>query len=1280
MFDMVSEKLISILEESLVWMFESFISPFADLRMLTTLIFGKDSKFSSVWGTFRPDELSLALGPVYYTVFTLAGIVFLSLIVVNGARISGAGVNPQTRNVLTDFLKDLLFVTIVLFNLPLIYDLLFAINMNIVNLFSSAYKNTQLTKFSSSFEDMKSAAGSAWGVLGLIFIYLILLGLTIWANLYYLMRKVTLVILMALGPLMAVMWLLPQFKPLTGAWFKELVGSIFVQAIHAFVFFTVATMSSADKSFLGTVMVYVLFIPITESLRRLLSVGGDMQGGLNKTAAMFGMAGLAGMAGSIKGALQDKSVMGALKETYQGTANAMKGKGGAEGEAGADSLKNTLGANPGSDIGSDTKAEKMLRTGDIFSKGGKAVLGMAGSIAGMPLGPVGAMAGATAGFTVGGALGGVGGRAGAAMVQGIGNRLAKGKEAAMALKQGEDEDELATSIADTETANWAKENKDSVMADLKERFPNATPADLEKKFNGIQKEKHAGFYQAAQANFRTADANAKNDALGKDLANSSAMALADKWGEENQQNFMEQYDRTNPQKPGESDNAYQTRRMNAFNDKKADMRKMFHNAGLQALDGKGLDEPMSKDTFIAGLKSQLGAVDGLDPSTDYAAVATKAVNGLPGMKLLSQNGKPNIPYLASGMANAAVKQQKDAFVADQMKQGISESDAINDFDTNHAKPAYQKALSTYNESLNNLSDVKALTKPMNGNAQIPKLASRMANVAVGQQKQAFIDNQVGQGVSQVEAENNWNTNHAQPAYKQALQSFSHSLNDLSDQKALSNPLNGKPNIPKLASQMATVAVGRQKDAFIANQVSQGVSATDASDNWSANHAQPAYARSLETYSNSLSNMSDLNDIVKAPNALSNIGKNVGHRAMQAGAFAGAASGVTGFAQGVSNFANATSQGTAAAGSKLVSSMYGQEQGNYISNGVKAIVPSLQEGHSVATQALAEAKGGAVNAQADYSNNVGYGAAILGGTTGYRVGKSIASKFTPYKNAVQNEISSPSEVMQMAQTIIDDRGHTQIAPGAVRQVITPDESYIEVKTNSGENQIVSRKGAGHPGLRQGEAVYQDLQMQNDALVVSKPNGMQTSTYRLDSGGGRIPSNVAVQQNPNTLLGSPQQGTRHRPVQKQNVPLYNQSVDAGQFYVEDIAQAKMSNVQVVVEKDRQYVTAQKDGSTYRVSPVYSGDSRLGSSESRTIPMVVKNGTLKPNLSAVSNVAVQAAVNGGAEVEDYYTSKSLGGMVGSQQLEEMMPGKQFERIQRTQLKRAELDAVRRKQGILG
>ncbi len=1498
MFEQVSEKLIQILEESLLWMFESFISPFADLRLITTLIFGRDEELSSVWGTFRPDELSLALGPVYYTVMGLAGIVLLSLIVVNGGRVSSAGRNPQTRNVLTDFLKDLLFVGIVLLNLPLIYDLLFAINMNIVDLFSSVYDTEEVTRFSNSFEDMKSAAGSGMGTLGLIFVFLILTGLTLWANLYYLMRKITLIILMALGPLMVVMWLLPQFKSLTGAWFRELTGSIFVQAVHAFVFFTIATVSAADSSFIGTVMVYVLFIPITESIRRLLSVGGDVQGGLAKTGAMFGMAGLAGMAGSIKGALQDKSVMGAIQEAYKGGSGAMKGKSktGDDVDGGADNLKNTLGASAGSDVGSDTKAEKMLKTGDIFSKGGKAVMGMAGSVAGMGLGPVGAMAGATAGFATGGALGGVTGRAGAALAQGAASRLAKGKEAANAVPK-EGSEEFADAVADTETANWAKENKDSIMADLKERFPNASPADLDKKFDGIQKEKRAGFYQGAQANFKEANSNAKNDALGKDLANSSALALADKWGENNQQDFFDQYDQEQPQKPGESKGNYQARRMNAFNDKKAEMRGKFHDEGIKALEGRGLDEPMSKEAFLKNLAPAASELAGVAHQEGYSNAIRGAIEDTQ-----ASSGK----FAAKDLANASsvaltnnwAKQNKENFMNDfekanpkqsneseadyqsrkntafndkkddmqkafygaavesaggesaleskiepkafsdrlasnvQKVEGVSQqsgySDAINGAikttqasngkapakdlanassealtnnwakqnqgafmsnyeqanpqQENESDSAYQTRKNTafnskkadmqkafYGAAVTSAGGEGALETSIEPKAFSERLASNIQKVEGVSQQSSYTDAIKGAiptgranggkviakdlaNTSATALTGNWEqqnkesfmndyaTQNPQTAgesnvafqqrsanafaakkssmqkafYGAAVQSaggeanlenaiapaeFSKNLSGNIQkiegvgneyQAAMTNAVNnlsgmqmtsqkGQPNIPYLASGMANAAVKKQKSSYVADQVAQGVTPSSAASDWDNNHAMPAYQKAAETYNDSLSGISNVKSLSQAAGPMGNIGQSVGRKISQGVAFTGAATGISGFAKGVTDLKDATVNGTTAVGTNRVSNIY-NEDGNKLVNGFKAVGPSLKAGHSEAIQTLADANGGAVNAQAAVSNNLGYGAAIIAGAGGYRAGKRMANKLSPYKAAVQESISSPSEVMQMAQTTTDDRGNTQIAPGAVRQVITPEESYIEVKTNSGENRVVSRKGAGHPGLRKGETVYQDLQMQDDSLVVSKPKGSQTSSYRLDSGGGRIPSNVAVQQNPNSLLGTDQPNSRHTPISKQSVPLFNQNVDSGNFYVEDMAQAGMENVQVVVEKDRQFVTAQKEGKTYRVSQVYAGDSRLGTNESRTIPMQITNNTIKPNISNGSNVAVESYAGGNDIPEDYYTSNSLGGMLPNNDYSQMIPNKQMERVRRTQLKRSNLDSVRRKQGILG
>lgn len=1393
MFNLVGDKLQEIFDGLMMFLFESLISPFMDLRLVHTLIFGRDDTYSTVWGTFRPDELSAALGPLYYTMMGLAGVLLVSLIAVNGARISSAGSNVTSRTSMVDFLKDLAFVGIILLNLDLLYDLIFAINMSVVGLFSSAYDSQQLSLFSTSINamtDHQAATDSTqnMGVMGTIFVFLILIGLTLWANVYYLMRKVTLIILMALGPLMIVMWLLPQFKSMTGAWFREFTSSVFIQAIHAFVFWTVATVALAEKSFVGTVLLYMLFIPISESIRRLLNVGGDMQGGLNKTAAMFGMASLAGMYGSIKGAVgENKSVMGSLNEAYRGASGAIKGKGGiGEGGSngvGADDLKKTLGANPGSDTGSDTKAEKMLKTGEIFSKGGKAVLGMAGSIAGSPLGPVGAMAGATGGFALGGAVGGVAGRTGAALAQGIGSRIEKGKNAAAAIGGKEmDKDKLAANIADSETASWAKENKDAVMADLKERFPDATPADLDKKFNNMQKEKRAGFYQNAQANFKSASMAAKGDALGKDLANASSEGMANKWAEENQKPFFDQYDKENPQKPGESTGNYQARRMNAFNDKKNEMRSKFHEMAKGVLPEGGMDAPVSKEDFVRKLGQKMG-VDPKGNSDAYKNAMTGAVAGVAGIAGLKQPlGKDVANASADALTNKWVTDNKSAFMKNFEKENPqAEGESAEAYENRKATAFNNKKAdarkSFYGAALKSLGGEENLEKPVIGDSFSKNLGSELdsmqnskdgkaALVGAGQvagyksaltgavagvagtkqilgkdaanasadalsekwgsdNRSSFMKNYESQNPQGSEESNEAYASRKESAFsakksqvrqnfygaavkslggegklEEAVQAgtfsnnFNNQLQSMPEVKgsnemvsAAGNAVNnlggikmvsekGKPNIPYISSGMANAAVQQQRTAFIAGQVSQGVSEVAAGQDWDKNKAVPAYQEKLKTYNDALQNAGNTGSLVNAGGS----SQIVGQKLQQTAAFVGAATGVAGFAKGVTMLSEGASNGKAAMATTFADRAYGSNEGSQVGRMTKAVMPAISAGVAATVQPLADDKGGVVNAQADYQNKSGYIGGVIAGAGGYRAGKSFANKVSPFTNKVQESISSPGEVMQMAQTTTDDRGNQQIARGAVRQVITADESYIEVKTNSGENRVVSRKGAGHPGLRKGEAVYQDLQMQDDQLVVAKSPGMQSSSYRLDSGGGRVASNVAVDQNPNTLLGSPRAGSIHQPTPRKNSPIFNQNVDSGKFYVEDLAQAKMENVQVVVEKDRQFVTAQKDGMTYRVSPVYAGDSRLSSGETKTIPMVVKSGSLQPTRSDVSQVAMKAVDAATGTNEDYYSSKSYGGMVPTDAFEDLMPGKQRDRIRRSQLRREELDSVRRKQGILG
>lgn len=1117
MFTPVEEKLLDIFEGIIKWMYESFVAPFIDLPTLKNLIYGKYKEGDLVWGTFEPSNLTEALNPIYYTMMTLSGFFIVAFIILYGIRISGAPLNPQKRTDSIELIKDLVLVGIVLLNLPTLYDLMFTVNQGIVNAFNGAYE--------SALDDLGNEEEDE-GILGWLFVQLILLGLMVWANFYYMMRKLTLIILMGMGPLMMAFWLHPQFKPITSSWLKELTGSIFVQSIHAFVFWTVATLSSSSSGFIETVIVYLIFIPISESIRRLLLMGGEMQGGLAKAGAMLGLGALSGMYGAVKGAIGDKSVTSALKGAYQGLKDQKAG--------GADSPeeKNAINSLPGTDVGTTTTANKMLKAGEIFSRGGKAVFGMAGAVAGSPMGPVSAIIGATGASAVGGVMGGAAGRVGTAALQGIAERHKKGVENKNATAGKNDdgfEENFANQIAEQDTASWAATNKTSELARLQELHPDATPEQLENKFQQIAAQKRAGFYQDAKRNFASIS-NKDNGkfANGDSLVGTTSQAMAENWGANNQNDFFNNYDKTNPQKDGEKLEDFQVRRMNAFINKKDEMRLAFANKGNEVISQMGAvdgAEPVSKTEFANRLASSIGGIKDVGNTTGLSSAAQQAVSHVQGESVLNPKGKGNVLFLASRMANLQTEKMKEGYISEQTAQGINQSTAEQQWES--IKPAVHRAnLNKFNESAqaaNNLTYSSGLSKGI----------------------------------------------------------------EWSSQKGA--------NLAKWASGF---------------------------------------------------------------------------------------SGASGFVQGTNNLSEAVQSGMKSFSSTMaVSSQFGSTG---IVSQIKGFKQASVDAVNTTIGTIAEQAGGAVAAQSKLQNATGYTTGMFFGAAGYQVGKSVVSRVSPFKQAVQEQIKSPSEVMQMAQTVTDENGNTRIAPGAVRQVITPNESYVEVRTKSGTSQVVSRKGAGHSGLRKGDVIYQDLEMQGDSLMVASPKNGGSSSYRMDSGGGRVPSSIMIAANPNELLGSPRVSNTHRPITRnREIPSYSQSVDNGQFYIEDLKNHGMENMQVVVEKDRQFVTGQKGGVTYRVSPVYAGDTRMSKTESINIPVSIKNNKLAPtnpvvtsqvavhsNMVSLDDTNISGDTNAAAD-HQYYSSQTVGSL---------MVSRDALRAQRSLNKRQELDQVRRKQGLLG
>ncbi|EAR66138.1 hypothetical protein B14911_10402 [Bacillus sp. NRRL B-14911] len=1241
MLNAVAEKLIDIFEGIIQWMFDSLIEPFTGIAQLKDLVFGRSGDGKLVWGTFQASDLTDAFNPLYTTMMTLAGFFLVAFIVLYGMRIAGAPLNPQRRNESMEMIKDLLLVGIVLFNLPTLYDLLFSVNQAITGLFGGAY-DSNLDKLNEKRSEEAS------GVIGYIFIQLILLGLMLWANFYYLMRKVTLIILMSMGPLMLAFWLHPQTKPITSSWLKELIGSIFVQSIHAFVFWTVATVSATSSGFVETVIVYLIFIPISESVRKLLLMGGDMQGGLARAGSMLGLGALAGMYGAVKGAIGDKSVMGALKESYNGI---RKGTGSQSqnGEAGS---KETMGALPGSDIGTSPTAEKMLKAGDIFSRSGKAVFGMAGAVAGSPMGPAASIMGATGASAAGGVAGGLAGRAGAAAIQGLAARNKLGIAAFQNGGIGKNgqgfEENLANELADRETTNWADQNKASELNRLRELHPDATNKELEDKFDHIKTQKRAGFYSDAKANFAAAKSQDGQNAKGAKLVEASSQAMANQWADDNKNSFYADYEKENPRSNDESQESFESRRAVAFQQKKTQMLNGFAQKGNQIVSEMATDanEPINKKEFMSKLGSAMAGVNGNSTSKNLAGAAAESVSDLPSEDL---TGNQVVRATSQAMADQWANDNKNSFFADYKKSNPRAVDESQGSFESRQEAAFQsKKIQVQNGYEQKGRQIVSELAP-NGTDPISKteFISKLGTAVGGELGSSSLQSLKGaanQAVSHVQGEN-----------------------------VLQN--NGKPNTLYLTSRMAnskTEEMGRQ---FISQQMDKGVSQNEAHQMW--NQKMPTvHQANLSSYKQNI----DAAGAKTFTNGFQGSMERMGDTGVRTINYLAASSGIRGMVQGTKNLGSSLQSGFQEASASLaVSSEFGNA--GFLSH-VKGFKQAATEGIQGTMTALADSNGGVLQSQVKMQNMAGYTAGVLLGTKGYQIGKAAVSNFSPLKEDVQNQIKAPAEVIQMAQTIIDENGNQRIAPGAIRQITTPNESFIEVRTKSGETQVVSRTGAGHSGMRNGDVVYQDLDVQGETLVASNSKNGSPGTYRVDSGGGRVPASITISNDPNELLGNPQISDRHKPSSKVQLPSYSQNVDTGQFFVEDIQNQGMNNLQVVIESDRQFVTAQKEGITYRVSPIYSGDTRLMNSDSIQVPVEIKNNQLKPTSTVKGS---NFAVNGHAttlENSSYteYPESPGTAYYSSKAIEALMPSKAAIRAQRGLDKRIKLDEVRRKQGLLG
>lgn len=1267
------DKIIGWVGGLIVSMVKTFLSPIYKLiDTIPDLIFGGDS--AKLNFLFKDDTAGSVLNTGLPVMFKFAAFLVLVSAVIAGAKYSAAAINPTNRTYIIEYAKDLMIVSICIWHLDFFYNIVFDINTWVASEFKRAIGEQSLDVFKPGQTITElSMDKNKDDYLFQIFAMLIEVGLSLWANFFYLMRAVSLYILMLMGPVMVGMWLFPQKKQQTLYWMREFVGTVLIQGIHAITIWLIFVLVGKSDNTIIKLILFAMFIPIGEIVKGFIGLSTNTVGAVNRAGTMLGMGALASMAGIIKGIRDDHR---SNKEKTRASKEGEEDK-----KEDADNPKNALGANLGTDIGTTSRAARMLKAGQIGSMVGKATGGLAGLAMGAGLGPEGMTVGTFAGSKAGGVPGAVTGRTLAAGLEGV---TSAGKHIGSSVKKGLDtykglngeqypeltDEDIAQDLATKDFENWKADNPDSAVASrLKQAFPGASDAEIAKKVAKTNSDQISHFKNQRKQDLQNMKKNATPYGNARDLVNAATNAFQKGYEADHKDAFMSQL----------PENMSAEEKEKKWNDHINSKVQGFRNHAEQAAIKAGAMPVDAKDKQGNNLFDKSYVNKDAFASQLALGKVGKAVEGVKGETL--ESGHQNMGQVDS-LVGASTAAFKKAYTADHkagfMKQLPADvpqqekeaawnkhlSQKVQGF-KNHAQKAAEQAgivqqkdgtsyankeafASQLSQQLQNnpninamgVSSVSGIQKAVNG-VKTHSLAN-----GYGNQKQKGVSN-VGNLV-QASTES-FKQGYAAENKANFMKNLSPTMSQTQKVEAWQSHLNDKGNEFKAVAQQAAVQAGAMpiqakdtsgkslhnqsyinKDAF-ATQLTKGLQSHASLGTVSQQVGSGITSAIQGVRSHGVATGGAINKAVFAATQTQASMARAGNLSVSEieRSYADASASVANISQSAGKMAIPTSAvGRMTQQSKMV--------GVSMMEGAKHLVhtkgmENVSQAYFNASSAVQQAGGNAVQrvmsgtaaavhtslggnaAERHYNVTKGlsYAAGVIGGAGAYQATARMVSKHNPYNKAVQTEAKEIQEIQGMVPTTTDATGRQSVAQGAVRLVTTNNKSWIEAKDSSGMTQVVSRYGSGDSSIRSGQVVYQDLNI-SDGQLTQYRNGMKaTPAYIQDSSGGKISINRSININPNQLVGNQNQ----RPLQQKPVfsepPLtVSHKVDNGHFYMSDLDQGGYQNVQMVVERDRSYMVATTtDGTVSRISPFGKGDTRLQANQRIERVCEVQDSSIKP-----------------------------------------------------------------------
>ena len=215
---------------------------------------------------------------LFYLIFM---VIAVSLVIVAVIRIilkkQLGTFSSAARFSMMEGIKDLIITLFLLSFTWLLLHFVMLLNYEFVDIWKSAVSGKRLMESGGNFNTLSA-------IIYQFFFFVI----EIYVNFVYIIRSLMIPALIITSPLFVIAFSFGTIgKKLTGQWFKEFIGNVFIQSIHAFVYGLILV-SSLSLRGIEKIVVCASFIPLTAMFKQILGIGGDQllkaADGITKTA------------------------------------------------------------------------------------------------------------------------------------------------------------------------------------------------------------------------------------------------------------------------------------------------------------------------------------------------------------------------------------------------------------------------------------------------------------------------------------------------------------------------------------------------------------------------------------------------------------------------------------------------------------------------------------------------------------------------------------------------------------------------------------------------------------------------------------------------------------------------------------------------------------------------------------------------------------------------------------------------------------------------------------